>query len=264
MTNTLVDRPHALATLDARGIATLTLRNAGVLNILSTPVIRDNTEALRTLAAREDVRAVVLQGESPRAFVAGADIAEMASLDGASARAFISGLRDLCNAVRHFPAPVIACVPGWCLGGGMELAMACDLRVASENAHFGMPEVKVGIPSVIHAALLPYLIGGANTAWLLMMGETIDAARALSWGLVNEVVPAGELDGAIDRMAGALAAMGPAAIRQQKKLLRAWEPAHIDDAIEATVAEFGAAFRTGEPQHFMNAFLERKAREQRG
>lgn len=250
--------PHADVRIDAAGIATLTMQDAGVLNILSTPVINGLREALTHLQDDESVRVLVLRGAGDRAFVAGADIAEMAALDESSAQRFISNLRDLCNAVRHFPVPVIARIPGWCLGGGLEFALACDLRICTDDAKFGMPEVKVGIPSVIHAALMPRLIGAANCAWLLLTGELIDARRAQDWGLVNGAVPAAQLDDEVNKLAQGFAALGPAALRQQKKLLRRWETMSVDAAIEDSVAEFGAAFNTGEPQKFMNEFLASK------
>lgn len=249
---------HARVDIDPAGIATLTIIDAGVLNILSTPVIDGLRKALSTLASRDEVRVLILRGESDRAFVAGADIAEMAQLDRTKGERFISNLRGLCDAVRQFPTPVIARIPAWCLGGGMEFALACDLRIAADDAQFGMPEVKVGIPSVIHAALLPYLIGAANSSWLLLTGELVDARRAREWGLVNEIAPKAELDQVVDKLARNLAALAPAALRQQKKLLRRWETMSLDAAIEDSVGEFGTAFDTGEPQKFMNEFLDRK------
>src|SRR5438046_7155429 len=123
--------------------------------------------------------------------IGGADIKEMAKLDQASADAFITRLRDLCEAVRQFPAPVIARLPGWCLGGGLEVAAACDFRIAAHDAMFGMPEVKVGIPSVIHAALLPRLIGWGRARWLVMTAENIDAPTALAGGVGGGAAKAG-------------------------------------------------------------------------
>ena len=155
--------------------------------------------------------------------IGGADIKEMATLDQPSAEAFITRLRDLCEAVRAFPAPVIARMPGWCLGGGLEVAAACDIRIAAHDARFGMPEVRVGIPSVIHAALLPRLIGWGRARWLVMTAETVDAPTALAWGLVDVVAPDGGLDAAIDRTVKSLLDCGPEALRAQKALLRQWE-----------------------------------------
>lgn len=249
---------HAGIAVDSRGIATLTIRDAGSLNILGTPVIDDLRAAVAALAARDDVRVLVVAGAGEKGFIGGADIKEMVQLQRTSGEAFISGLRALCDALRLFPAPVIARMPGWCLGGGLELALACDLRIAADNGHFGMPEVRVGIPSVIHAALLPRLVGQSRANWMLLTGEVIDAAEALSWGLVNRVVPLGELDAEVGRVAGILAECGPVAMRQQKRLLREWEDEPLETSIGNSVAEFGSAFETGEPQHHMQTFLNRK------
>jgi len=167
---------------DPRGVVRLTICNAGPLNIIGSAIIRDIRQGLETLASDRDIRVLILAGESPKSMIGGADIKEMASLDQRSAETFISGLRDLCEAVRHFPAPAVARMPGWCLGGGLEVAAACDFRIAASGAKFAMPEVRVGIPSVIHAALLPRLIGWGRARWLMMTAETIDATTALAWG----------------------------------------------------------------------------------
>src|SRR5207244_10240514 len=160
---------------DGRGVVRLSICNAGTLNVLSSAVTDGVREGFEKLAGDRSIRAVVLRGQSEKSMIGGADIKEMAKLDQKSAEAFISLLRDLCEAVRAFPAPVIARMPGWCLGGGLEVAAACDFRVAAHDAKFGMPEVKVGIPSVIHAALLPRLIGWGRARWLVMTAENIDA-----------------------------------------------------------------------------------------
>src|SRR6201994_657499 len=149
-------------TRDPRGVVRLTIRNAGSLNILGSAVITAVREGIEKLAGDRTIRVLVLAGQSEKSMIGGADIKEMATLDQKSAEAFISRLRDLCEAVRAFPAPVIARLPGWCLGGGLEVAAACDIRISAHDARFGMPEVRVGIPSVIHAALLPRLLGWAR------------------------------------------------------------------------------------------------------
>ncbi|KJK24816.1 enoyl-CoA hydratase [Burkholderiaceae bacterium 16] len=249
---------YAGVEINALGIATLTIREAGSLNILSTPVIAALTQAVNELAGRDEIRVLIVQGAGEKGFIGGADIKEMAALTRESGERFISGLRGLCDALRHFPVPAIARMPGWCLGGGLELALACDIRIAADNAHVGMPEVKVGIPSVIHAALMPRLIGNARAAWMLLTGEISDAREALAWGLVSKVVPLAELDAEIERVATLLAGFGPAVVRQQKRLLREWEESSLDVSINNSVAEFGSAFETGEPQRYMNAFLQRK------
>ena len=250
---------HALITQDAQGVATITMREAGSLNILGTPVITDLIVGLRYLAEDTRVRTLVFRGTGDKAFIAGANIKEMGSLDPVTAKIFIEKLRQLCEAVRQFPAPVIARIPGWALGAGLELALACDIRVAAQQANFGMPEVKVGIPSVIHAALMPGLIGQARTQWMLLTGDNIDADKALHWGLVDTVVDLKDLDQEVARLAAQFASYGPAALQQQKRLLREWQQLDLDVAIKQSVGEFGSAFSTGEPQHFMKEFVDKQA-----
>ncbi|MFC4278103.1 enoyl-CoA hydratase [Achromobacter aloeverae] len=256
--------PHAGLAISAQGVATLEIRDAGKLNILSARVVEGLIEALDYLAGRDDVRVVVLRAHQEKAFVAGSDIKEMAHFDHAGAIGYIDRLRQLCDGVRLLSMPVIARIPGWCLGGGMELALACDLRIASEQAHMGMPEVKVGVPSIIHAALLPRLVGKARANWMLLTGEVADAQTALSWGLLDRVVPTEALDAEVDRIAGMLAGLGPRVLAQQKRLLREWEDEPLDVSIRNGVLEFGAAFGTGEPGRYMRAFLEEKARAKGG
>ncbi|MCF7549931.1 enoyl-CoA hydratase [Pseudonocardia sp. WMMC193] len=246
---------HADAVVES-GIATLTITDATSANVLGSPVVADLRAALAALA-RSDLRVLVLRGTGDKAFVAGADVYEMAGLDRGTAEVFIDGLRELCEAVRLFPTPVVCRLPGWTLGAGLELAMACDLRIAAEDARFGMPEVALGIPSVIHAALLPRLVGAARASRMLLTGEPIDAATALTWGLVDELVPLDGLDARIAAHAERFAGFGPQVLRQQKRLLREWQSQSIEDATRASVAEFGAAFTTGEPQTHMRRFTER-------
>ena len=252
------DGPHALATIDAAGIATLQLRDAGKLNIVGSAAIDDLHGALQTLAALPELRVLVLRGESERAFIGGADIGEMAQLTPATARVFISRLAGLCDAVMQVPVPVIARIPGWCLGGGLEVALACDLRLCDDSAMFGMPEVKVGIPSVIHAALLPRLIGCARADWLLLACENIGAERAEAWGLVHERCAAGQLDALVQQRAAALAALPPAALRQQKRLLQHWHTVPLAQAVRDSIDAFAQAYTTGEPQALMGGFMARK------
>lgn len=249
---------HAGVAIDSNGVATVTIQHAGTLNILGTPVIADLRQAFERLATDADLCAVVLRGSGDKAFVAGADIKEMGALVPATARTFIDGLRSLCEAVRQCPVPVIARLPGWALGGGLELAAACDIRVSSNRAQFGMPEVKVGIPSIIHAALLPRLIGHARANWLLLTGDNIDAAQALSWSLVDAVVPLDRLDDEVARLAKQFAGYGPQVLRQQKRLLREWQESDLATSITRGVDEFATAFATGEPARFMAPFMQRK------
>ncbi|SPM40186.1 Enoyl-CoA hydratase/carnithine racemase [Mycobacterium numidiamassiliense] len=240
------------------GLVTIELINSKTLNIVGSSAIEELTEAFRAVSQDEDVRVIVLRGAGEKAFIGGADINEMATLDRFSGEAFIRRLAGLCAAIRECSVPVVARLAGWCLGGGLEVAMCCDLRIAEPGAKFGMPEVAVGIPSVIHAALMPALIGASHSAWLLLTGETIDAPTALTWGLVHEVVAADALDTRIAALTTRLAGFGPQAVRQQKRLLNKWFDMTTQDAIEDSVEQFGLAFLTGEPQQHMQAFLARK------
>ena len=250
--------PHCGADRDSRGVVRLTICQAGALNILGTPVIDGMRNGLEALAADRGIRALVVAGESERSMIGGADIKEMAGLDPSSAEKFITGLRDLCEAVRAFPAPVIARMPGWCLGGGLEVAAACDFRIAAHDARFGMPEVRVGIPSVIHAALLPRLIGWGRARWLVMTAENIDAPTALSWGLIDVMAPPGGLDAAIEHTVKTLLESGPEALRAQKALLRQWEELPLTESVDLSIAVFGQSFLSGEPQRMMQRFIDRK------
>lgn len=246
---------HTTTTLDQYGVATMCITNARALNLVNTPVLADVSAALAELGGRAEVRALVLRGSGDRAFIGGADIHEMSEFDRTSGEAFIERIRSVCEEIRCFPRPVLARIPGWCLGAGLEIAMSCDLRISSTDARYGMPEVRVGIPSVIHAALLPRLIGSGRASWMLLTGESIDASTALSWGLVHTVQEPGELDEVLTARARRFHALPEAAIRQQKELLRGWERMPVDAAIDASVPEFGAAFDTGEPARHMGRFL---------
>ncbi len=250
--------PHCGVDRDSRGVVRLTICNAGSLNILGSAVINGVREGLQKLAKDQTIRVLTLAGQSDKSMIGGADIKEMARLDQQSAEAFITRLRDLCEAVRKFPAPVIARMPGWCLGGGLEVAAACDFRIAAYDAKFGMPEVRVGIPSVIHAALLPRLIGWGRARWLVMTAETIDAPTALAWGLVDAVAPAGGLDGAVEQTVKALLECGPEALRAQKALLQQWEELPLTESVNLSIGVFGKSFLTDEPKRLMQGFIDRK------
>lgn len=242
---------------DARGVARLTVNNVAKLNTLNTAVMTDLIAAAEALGRDRGVRAVVLSGAGERAFIGGADIGEMAGLDAGSARTFITTVHRSCDVFRRMPVPVIARIQGWTLGAGLEVAAACDMRVAAEGARFGMPEVRVGLPSVVEAALLPGLIGWGRTRRLLLTGETIDAATALSWGLVEEVVRADQLDAAVDRLVDAVLASGPHAVRLQKALIEDWQAMAVDAAIQHGIDGFVDAWSTDEPRAMLRAFLRR-------
>jgi enoyl-CoA hydratase/carnithine racemase len=255
--------PHIGVRLDSRDggeVAFLSVDNQRKLNILGRALMREFIAAMEDVGNREDLRAVVISGAGERAWIGGANILEMAELDPQSARDFITLLHHACRAVRDCPVPVIAAIRGYTLGAGLELAAACDLRIAASDAVFGMPEVKVGIPSVIEAALLPSLIGWGRTRELLLFGENLDAAKAYEWGLIQRVVEPNALDKTVETYLRALFTTGPQAIRIQKKLIRRWEDLTLSDAIQAGVDAFASSFESDEPRRLMQAFRERRSR----
>ncbi|MFI4936009.1 MAG: enoyl-CoA hydratase [Caulobacterales bacterium] len=256
------DRQIAV-TLDARPkglVATVVIDNAHRLNSMNSALMSELVQALEGLGANPDLRVLILTGAGDRAFIGGADIKAMALIDGPdAARAFIGQVHACCAAVRAIPVPTIARIQGFTFGAGLEMAAACDLRIAAESAQFGMPEVRLGIPSVVEAALLPLLIGWGRARRLLLTGETIDAERALAWGLVEEAVPLADLDAAVEASVTEILACAPAAVRLQKALIGAWEDLPLKAAIAAGVGAFAAAYQTEEPARAMADFLEAQA-----
>ena len=251
--------------VDARGVAWLKVANDAKLNTLNAALLDEAIAALRDLTNHPGLRAAVLTGEGERAFIGGADISAMAALETpAEAEAFIRRVHGICAAIRDLPVPVIARINGWCLGAGLEVAAACDMRIAVRDAKFGMPEVRVGIPSVVEAALLPGLIGWGRTRRLLLLAETISAADALAWGLLEEVAHRERVDARVEAWITNLLAAGPEALRAQKALIRQWEDRPISEAIAAGITAFAASWNTDEPKRMMRAFLqEQRARKKK-
>ena len=235
-------------------IARITIERAAKLNALDRALMAEIIEAMTGLADDPALRLAVVTGAGGRAFIGGADIDELAALDADSARAFITAVHVCCDAFRHLPVPTIARIDGYALGAGLELAASCDFRIASDRSAFGMPEVRIGLPSVVEAALLPGLIGPARTRQLLLTGDNIDApTTALAWGLVDRVVPAAELDGAVEVLAASILAGGPQAIRIQKSLILDWEEMHTTAAVDRGIDGFVEAFATDEPRRMTGA-----------
>jgi enoyl-CoA hydratase len=233
----------------------LTIDNAAKLNSLNRALMVEIIDAVTALGDDPRLRLLVVTGAGERAFIGGADIGELAALDQESAREFITLVHHCCDAFRRLPVPVIARIDGYALGAGLELAAACDLRVASDRSVFGMPEVRVGIPSVVEAALLPQLIGYGRARRLLLTGVTIDAEEALAWSLVDAVAPPDRLDAVVERFAAAILAGGPQAIRLQKKLILDWQELPTDAAIARGIDVFAEAYATDEPQRMAGARL---------
>jgi enoyl-CoA hydratase len=259
------EQPNVLVHLDDRDggsrIGYITINNADKLNTLNSTLMKEFVAICENMKHDQDLRAVVVTGAGDKAFVGGANIDEMASLNPDSARQFITLLHDCCNAVREMPVPVIARIQGYALGGGLELAAACDLRVASDTAVFGMPEVKLGIPSVIEAALLPSLVGWGRTRQMLLLGESFGATEAATWGLVERVVPAHQLDDAVEGYVQSILRAESRAVRLQKKLIRSWEDLPLRAAVEAGIDAFVAAWESNEPRRAMSEFQSTRRKQ---
>lgn len=238
-------------------VATVSINNPMRLNNLGRAQLGALVGEVKKLGDDPLLRAVIVTGEGDRAFMGGANLHELAGLEPASARDFLTLIHQACQALRDLPVPVIARVNGFCLGAGLEIMAACDLHIASDNAVFGMPEVKVGLPSVVEAALLPQLIGWGRTKLLVYTGESIGAQTALEWGLVEKVVPAASLDEAVGDWVAAIVESGPNAIRLQKDLIREWEAMPVSEAITAGIRCMYRAYQTPEPKAMVTAAIER-------
>ncbi len=255
------EREWVATRIDARGVALVTIQNGAKLNALSIAVRSALIAAMAAVSANDEVRVVVLRGEGGRAFIGGADLRDLAALDAGTAAAYITGVHHACDAMRRCPVPVIARIQGYVLGAGLEIAAACDMRVASDDSVFGMPEVKIGIPSVVEAALLPPLIGWGRTRQLLLTGENISAAQALAWDLIEEMVPAAKLDEAVEAMVASIVACGPKAVRLQKALIREWEELTPSAGVQAGIARFASSFDSPEPARMIGEALARMQRK---
>ena len=241
-------------------IAWVTVQNPARLNILDSNGFDALSEAFESLSKDDDLRLAVLTGDGDKAFIGGADISEMVTLDPALARTFINRLCRTTASIRALPVPVIARIDGYTLGAGLEIAVCCDLRAASDRSTFGMPEVRVGIPSVIEAVLLPRLIGWGRTCELALTGETVSAEEALEWGLIERLTTVESLDATIERWIDAVLHSGPRAMRLQKSLMKTWESEPIGKSIRASIETFANAFDSDEPRRLMQTFLDRRRR----
>jgi enoyl-CoA hydratase len=216
-------------------VARIFLNRPEKANALNSAMLSALAAALESLDLAK-VRVVVIAGRG-RNFCGGADAAELRALDAASSGSFLGRIHRVCTAIRSLPVPVVARLHGAVIGAGLEIAAACDLRVAAEGAKFSMPEVRLGIPSVVEAALLPRLMGSGRAAWLVLTGEAIDARRALEWALVEEIAP--DVDLALEKLVKSLKAAAPQALREQKRLLQLWDEAPLATSMAASIAAFG-------------------------
>ena len=239
-------------------IAYLVIDRPEALNALNAQVLADLDAALDAIDL-ELIRCVILRGAGEKSFVAGADIAQMKDLDPAGGEAFGKQGNDVFLKLESLPIPVIAAVGGYALGGGCELAMACDFRICSETAVFGQPEVGLGItPGFGGTQRLARIVGPGMAKQMIYTARNIKADEALRIGLVNAVYPADELYAAAEKLASAIAANAPIAVRACKRAINEGAALPIDKAVECEEKAFGSCFQTGDQQEGMGAFLEKR------
>jgi enoyl-CoA hydratase len=255
---------HLLVEIDG-AIATVTVNRPKVLNALNAATLAELGQAMRALQADDAVRVVVLTGAGEKAFVAGADITELATLtpDAGKARAELG--QRVFDLVERLGKPVIAAVNGFALGGGCELAMACTVRLAADTAKFGQPEVKLGLtPGFAGTQRLPRLVGKGRAMELVLGGGMIDAAEAFRIGLVNRVVPASALSDEARALAQAWAANAPMAMRYAMEAIGHGLETSFAEGCFTEAALFGLAFATEDMREGTRAFLEKRKPEFRG
>jgi enoyl-CoA hydratase len=241
------------------GIAIVTVNRPESLNALNADELRLLIDRFGEVRQDASIRVVILTGAGDRAFVAGADIKAMATMSSEAGREFGTLGHAAANAIESLPQPVVAAVNGFALGGGSELALACDLRIASENAVFAQPEVSLGIPPGWGASQrLPRLIGPGLAAEVILTGRRVKADEALRIGLVNNVVPAGDLMAKALEMARSIAANSPMAVRAAKQLMRLAFNGNTARGLEAELEAFGLAFGTPDQREGMAAFVEKR------
>ena len=251
--------------VERRGrVAVITINRPDKMNALNIQTRGEGAAALEELREDDSVRVVVFTGAGDRAFIAGADIAEFAGRTAITQRDVMLG-RSLFTAVDSFPKPIIAMVNGYCFGGGCELAMACDLRVASETAVFGQPEINLGIiPGGGGTQRLTRLVGETKAMELILTGDRIDAQTAFRLGLVNLVVPAADLEAKTMELAGRIAEKSPIALRLAKEAVRIASRSNLDEGLRREVDLFALCFSSEDKDEGVSAFLEKRKPEFKG
>ncbi len=247
------------------GIGWITINRPDKLNALNRETVDELRSAFLGYRDDADVRAVILTGSGEKAFIAGADIAELSRLDGESGRAYVRNGQDLTKMVESFSKPVIAAINGFALGGGTEMALACHVRIASENAKLGQPEVKLGlIPGFGGTQRLSRLVGKGKALEMILTGKIIGAQEALHIGLVNQVVPLAELIPVSEALAREMTANGPLALAYGIEAVHKGFDIPLDEALEMEAELFGRSCATADAKEGTQAFLEKRKPEFQG
>ena len=252
--------PHENLTIERDGpVAVITVTRPAVLNALNNETITELEGAVRALTADNEVRAVILTGAGDKAFIAGADIGELAALNPVAAEALAARGHALCQAIERMGKPVVAAVNGYALGGGCELAMACTLRIAAETAKLGQPEIALGLlPGYGGTQRLPRLVGSGRALEIMLTGAPIDAQEAWRIGLVNRVVPRDELMPQAVELARTVAAQAPIAVRYILAAVREGLGMTLVDGCAHEAGLFGLAAATSDWREGTSAFLEKR------
>jgi enoyl-CoA hydratase len=251
--------PSPLLTTDRGAVRVIAVNRPDKLNALNAQTLDALYQAFEAAAADPAVRCVVLTGSGPKAFVAGADISEMNGLTPVQGRDFSLRGQKLMRRIEKMPKPVIAMVNGFALGGGLELAMGCHLRIAADTAKVGQPEINLGlIPGFGGTQRLLRLAGRAATLELCLLGAPIDAARALQLGIVNRVVVAADLEAETLKVAEQLAQAAPLALRGTLDAVNVGGECAIEEGLQYETAQFGLMFSTDDMREGTRAFLERR------
>ena len=239
-------------------VALITINRPEKRNALNIQTRQEGAAVLEELREDEEVRVVVFTGAGDKAFIAGADIAEFAGRTAITQRDVMTA-RSLFTAIDTFPKPVIAMVNGYCLGGGCELALACDLRIASETASFGQPEINLGIiPGGGGTQRLTRLVGEGKAMELILTGDIVDAKTAFTLGLVNMVVPAAALEAKTMEIANRIAEKSPIALRMAKEAVKTASRANLDEGLRREVDLFALCFSSEDKDEGVKAFLEKR------
>jgi enoyl-CoA hydratase len=251
--------------LERRGaVALLTINRPDKLNALNIKTRQEGARALEELQADESVRVVVITGAGDKSFIAGADIGEFEGRTALTQRDVMTG-RSLFTAFDAFTKPVIAMINGFCLGGGCELAMACDLRIASEKARFGQPEINLGIiPGGGGTQRLTHLVGESKAMELILTGDMIDAQTAQQIGLVNRVVTHAELEAETMKLAEKLAEKSPIALRMAKEAVKTAARSTLDEGLRREIDLFALCFSSEDKDEGVRAFLEKRKADFKG
>lgn len=245
--------------VEKRGtVALLTVNRPDKLNALNQQVHREGVEALESFRRDDNVRVVIITGAGEKSFIAGADISEFAAQTPVTQRDLFHE-KTFFNSIDAFPKPVIAMVNGFCLGGGNEIAMACDIRICSENARFSQPEINLGIMCGGGGTQrLTNLIGEGRSMEIILTGDMIDAQTAYRFGLVNHVYPAEQLESETMKLAEKIAEKAPIALQLSKEAVKFASRSNLDEGLRREVDLFAICFSTEDKQEGVSAFLEKR------